>query len=246
MAVKYKNDPIHEALCEFRFASPGMWNLTIPGRMHDRLSAEYSGEPREVKKLETKITAEENDEASVAVQQSLDRVQLPDAKNTKILAVGPGVLSIHSLAPYDGWKNFKPRILTALTTLFSISGEQPVTRIGLRYINRVAVEQPELDPKPYFSITPFERHPIGGNPTNFGCRVEYLLPTRMKLVVTYSALPKKSLLSEFVLDLDVIWDLHPLTAFQDVAQMIEQMHAEEGKAFEVLITNEARRIFNGA
>src|SRR5262249_22139831 len=109
MTNKYKNDPIQEALCEFRFAPSVPWNLTVPGRLHAKLSKEYNGEPREMNRLETTINAAKVD-ANIALLQTLDRVQLPDLENTKILAVGPHVLSVHSLAPYDGWERFRPRI----------------------------------------------------------------------------------------------------------------------------------------
>lgn len=43
---KYKNPPIVEALCEFRFVPSDEWNLTVPGLIFQELKHVYDGKPR--------------------------------------------------------------------------------------------------------------------------------------------------------------------------------------------------------
>lgn len=62
---RYKNPPIEEALCEFRFHPDQEWNLTIPGRLHGELADEYSGKPQEQKVANITLNAQEGQRDSV-------------------------------------------------------------------------------------------------------------------------------------------------------------------------------------
>jgi uncharacterized protein (TIGR04255 family) len=44
---KYRNPPIEEALCEFRFAPSQDWDPTVPGRFHEKIREIYPAKPRE-------------------------------------------------------------------------------------------------------------------------------------------------------------------------------------------------------
>ena len=40
---RYKNPPIEEALCEFRFKPGQDWDFTIPGKLQTEFGDEYTG-----------------------------------------------------------------------------------------------------------------------------------------------------------------------------------------------------------
>lgn len=245
MIAIYKNDPIQEALCEFRFAPGAPWNSTIPGKIAVQAAKEYDGEPRELTVNEVTVLDQAGN-SNVSMKTNLDRVQLTNEENNRILAIGPGVVSIHSIAPYEGWdESFRARILSSFDMCSGYMGKAPVIRIGLRYINRLSVAQELLDPKPYFTVQPIGRHDLKGTTTNFQARIEQKFDEGHKLVVTYTALPKTGDVSEFILDLDTIWDCSPLIERGDIENILEMLHNSEKQAFEALITDEARKLFNG-
>lgn len=245
MVENYKYDPIQEALCEFRFAPGALWNPTIPGKISVQAAKEYDGEPREVTVNEVTVLDTAGN-SNVSMKTNLDRVQLINKGNNRILAIGPGVVSVHSIAPYEGWdESFKARILSSFDMCSAYMGKAPVIRIGLRYINRLSVTQEVLDPNPYFTVQPIGKHALEGATTNFQARIEQQFDDGHKLIVTYTALPKTGEISEFILDLDTIWDKAPLSGISEIEKKLEELHSCEKQAFESLITDEARKIFNG-
>ena len=104
MFLVYKNPPIVEAICEFRFSADTDWDLTIPGRLHERLGSEYTGKPRSQEVVQAELDRETS---ALRVSQAVARVQLPSADGTRMVAVGPRVLSVHVLKPYPGWEEFR-------------------------------------------------------------------------------------------------------------------------------------------
>lgn len=49
--------------------------------------------------------------------------------------------------------------------------------------------------------------------------------------------------TEYLLDIDVIWDHQALSRRNEIIDMVEKLHAK-GAAFEALITDEARSLFD--
>jgi uncharacterized protein (TIGR04255 family) len=49
--------------------------------------------------------------------------------------IGANVLSYHRLAPYPGWKTFRPEIESAVDYLFQSFQSFKATRLGFRYVN---------------------------------------------------------------------------------------------------------------
>jgi uncharacterized protein (TIGR04255 family) len=81
-------------------------------------------------------------------------VQLVAEKGTRLVGIGEDQLTVHMLRPYSKWEDFRPRIVQAIEAYRDTVNPEGVNRIGLRYINRIAVpeENPELGD--YFTIPP--------------------------------------------------------------------------------------------
>ena len=56
---RYRNPPIEEALCEFRFPPEQDWDPTIPGKLQTKFGDEYTGKPREQRVVEVGLEAQE-------------------------------------------------------------------------------------------------------------------------------------------------------------------------------------------
>lgn len=152
-AKKYKTPPILEALCELTFApAPGatVHLLTLPGLLQSALGAEYAGEPRE-QRVQTVMVPTGTEQGNVSLQDQLFRIQLPTKDQTRLLAIGPNVISISMLRPYgeQGWDEFLPRIERALEAYLKIANPIGATRIGVRYINQIDVPEPGAPTKKY-------------------------------------------------------------------------------------------------
>lgn len=244
---KYKIPPIEEALVEFTFAPSAKGqqiDLTLPGRlqMHPALQGEYSGVAR-TQNLQTIATAANN--PAFTIHDAILRIQLPTQDGSRLISVGANTLAVTVLRPYEGWEAFKPRIERALTAFAEVADFGSVIRVGVRYINRIVVNSHGVKPTSFLRFIP-EEHEIFGAPVNsFMQRAEYVRPDGIKMIVTQATLePASPNTTEYLLDIDTIWEKEPLADREQIIATTEALHNIEGQAFEALITDKAREIFD--
>ena len=123
MKTKYENPPIEEALVEFHFVPGQEWDLTIPGKLHEHadIKRQYLGKPRTQQSWEAAFKTGSDQLPNLAVRQGLGRIQLVDRDERCLISLGPDVLSVNTLRPYDGWERFRPRIEVALDAYFQVA-----------------------------------------------------------------------------------------------------------------------------
>lgn len=244
-AKQYKNPPIEEAVCEFTFAAPAsgqQFDLTLPGRlkMHPSMG-EYSGQPR----TQNVRTIAANDPSTVAVQTSLFRVQLPTPEGRHLVSIGHNTLAITVLRPYDGWTSFKPRIERALDAFLEIISFSSVVRIGVKYVNRIVVPKADANASEVLTGAPAQDKISETRLANFTQFAEFVRTDGVKVLVTQATLqPSAPNSTEYLLDIDTIWDHQTLGNRTEIVATVERLHDIEGAVFETLITEEARRLFN--
>jgi|ERR1700732_1200681 len=237
-AKQYKNPPIEEAVCEFTFASSAQqFDLTVPGRlkMHPLMN-EYSGEPQS----QNIQIISPNKAPTVEF-----RVQFPTADGTRLVAIRHNTLAISLLRPYDGWTNFKPRIEHALDAFFEAISQFAVARIGVKYVNRIVVPKSGANPATVLTALPVEGKVSDARVANFTQFTEFVRTDEIKVLLTQATLqPRVPDTTEYLLDIDAIWDHRPAGNRTEIIDIIEKLHDIEGEAFEALITDEARRLFD--
>ena len=64
------------------------------------------------------------------------------------------------------------------------------------------------------------------------------------LVTQATLVPTEPRTAEFLLDIDTLWDKEPVADSAKILQVVDQLHEIEGAAFEALITDEARGLFD--
>lgn len=248
----YKNPPIEEALCEFRFLPSQDWDLTIPGKVHLKLGTEYSGKPQEQKVVNFALNAQEGQPPNISYGEGLAKVQLLTENARRIVAIGSDVLSVHMLRPYQitdhgglsGWDEFKPRIKQALDAYWEVAQPQGVVRVGIRYINRIVIPEAEVRVEDYLLCA---LPVVAGLPniqTNFMSRVEYQYDDGVCLVLSQGAIEAPPGHVGFLLDLDVTWDFPEYVNLDKSLAIADNLRERERTAFEAIITNKARELFN--
>ncbi len=143
MARELKNKPLVEAILEIKWklqeSSPGMPQLDphyklLLGRLFDRLSEKYP----EHEQLPTASVPDEF--ASYNIQHRFRSA----ANSWPLVQVGPGIFAVNSTSDYI-WSDFRPRVLSAIETLFSAHPKAEslkIINLSLRYIDAV-----DFDPK---------------------------------------------------------------------------------------------------
>lgn len=247
----YRNPPIEEAVCDFQFAPGTEWDPTIPGRIYEKLKATYNEKPRQQQVIEAQIqgtNAEGSPSVSLQSRFGKTRVQLLGENGTRIVGIGSDQLSVHMLRPYTMWDDFRPRILQALNAYREIAEPEGITRVGLRYINRISLEEESPDLSKYFAIPP--RFPEVDPSTKMVAffnrkEVEYL-DQPIRVVVTFADMePQTPDHSSYLLDIDIIWIASdsPIS-LDEIEHVMEEIKGRHRKVFESLITDEARSLFD--
>lgn len=246
---QYTNPPIEEAICEFRFAPGQAWNFTVPGLFYEKVRDLYTGEPQQQNLITTEFKFGRMPPAKpeVTVTQELPKFFFSSSDATKLVGVGPDALSIHSLRPYEGWDEFSHRIDQAFQFYLEVAKPVGIIRISLRYINRIVVSADELiDLSEYVNIYPQFPDSLPSNMSGFVTRTESIyedIPIR--LVTTLSDAEPSSEHVVFILDLDIsqTWIEKPLS-FEEVLSNLYELKSREGQAFESLITDRTRELFD--
>lgn len=242
----YKNPPISEAVCEFQFSNPDDWNIACSGLLYERVKKRYNGKPREQRllRIEGPPATPQQDNAQRVME--ITKVQFPSADGREILAVGPGILSVHSLKPYSGWERFRSQIHEAFRANRKVAAPKGVRRIGLRYINQIFIPHDLGTPDDFFSAPP---HHLGTLPCivdAFNLRHEYsFTDAPMKAVVTFASLNSPPNTHGCVLDIDLTrtWTGEPCK-LDDALKVLDEVRQKERGVFESLITDKARGLFD--
>jgi uncharacterized protein (TIGR04255 family) len=246
---QYSNPPIEEAVCEFRFAPGSAWNLTVPGLFYEKIKDAYPGEPRQQNLIATEVVAGQTPaNPEFTVRQGVNKLLFESKDTKRLVGVGNNVLSIHSLRPYEGWEEFRQRIDEAFEVYLEVAKPVGVTRIALRYINRIAIpSNQEIELRDYFTIYPqIPKDGVPSKMTAFLTRTELIyedIPIRLVLNLSDAIAPAEQIV--IVLDLEIFqdWVEKPLSLQEAISNLYE-LKQREGQAFENLITDRTRELFN--
>lgn len=252
---QYRNPPIEEALCEFQFESSQDWDLTMPGRLQTELKGEYSSGSREIRTVTVGYEVQNQQPANFQFEEKLAKVMLASPNRTRLVGVGPDLLSVHMLRPYQGkaqpnsggWEEFKRRIQEALETYWNVTNPIGVNRVGLRYINMLKIPHSGVVLEDYFKCILPETDGLPDEVGSFLNRTEYVYPNGARLNLTQGSLnPTSPNQCEFLLDLELFLEQDDPLNFVDTLTTVEDLRGSEREAFESLITEKARRLFDDA
>ena len=249
---RYKNPPIEEALCEFRFEPGREWDLTIPGKLQTELGEEYSGKPRQGRVVEVELDTQKGDSPNLRYREGFAKVQLVTEDDKRMVGVGQDVLSIHMFRPYQnpsdpessGWDEFKPRILTALAAYKKVSEPVGVRRIGIRYINKIVVPEKKVEVEEYLKCALPVVSGLPDRLNNFMSRVDYAYEDGVHLVLSQGLTDAPPDHIGFLLDLDIIWESLESIPLEEALEKTEDLRVREREAFETVITDKARELFD--
>ena len=246
MRRSYRNPPVEEALVEFRFVPGQEWDPTLPGKLHQHAAIKrgYTGKPRTQKIVEAALEAGRDQPSQMTLREGFGRVQLVNENGTRLISLGPDVLSVNVLRPYEGWTQFRQRIAIALQAYAEVAEPSGVLRVGVRYINKIVLPEKEIELKTYFQCGPPSVPELPSKMAGFMSRVEFLYPDAVKLLLTQASIDAPEEPSAFLLDLDVLWEGGEAQSPDAIMTVVDDLHERVGSAFEAIITDAAREIFD--
>ena len=244
---QYSNPPLHEALVEFRFAEPERWSPTVPGVMSvdQTIMDRYDGENEEA--APAGVTFNLNlGPGNLIIGQQPNKVRFQSEDKTCLMLVGRDALSVHRVNDYPGWPTFVDEVKKALAALDgAMKVERGITRIGVRYINRIPIPSLESDFADYLSTVSAVHGGLEGTRTGYRDASEYRLEEPMsRLVVQQSSQRLSDDEFALMLDIDAIAEFpEPLAERNEALKLVDELHDMIVRVFESSVTDEAKEKF---
>lgn len=245
---QYRNPPIQEAVCELRFAPGTEEDFTFPARLYANVKSSYPGKPRPQHRFAAELRPQPAGSGSqLSMRQEQIKVIFPSTDELRLLGLGKNVLSVHMLCPYPGWEEFRKCIYEALQAYVNAASPAGVTRIGVRYINRIRIPGQVVQLGDYLKVGPSLPGELPLNIVNFSSIVETTYadrPIQMTLTVATPE-PSPSEMPSVLLDIDVKqeWQNEPLQ-LSGATAAVEELRLCERQVFELLITDRTRGLFD--
>ncbi len=149
----FPNAPITEALLDIRVELPQEVTLSKLESFHDRIKENFpEKQERILVKAGIKLSPEGT---SVEVPSSgPDGYLFRSPTKKKIVQVRLDGFTFNKLKPYENWEIFRLEAYKLWNLYFEMTNPVKITRIALRYINRIEIPLPMRDFKEYILTIP--------------------------------------------------------------------------------------------
>ena len=237
----YKNSPIVEAVCEFKFDPSSEWDLTIPGLLYPKLEDDF---PKKRARATGNIQIRDNQ----AELSRTDIAQFFSEDEKAFVQVYPHTLSVNVLTPYPSWKKFGSWIRDAYSKYIQLAEPKGISRIGLRYINVITLRNIEgaLSMGEYLKVGPTRPEEFPETVSGFSMALEFNYEKGRDLLrLVLSDVPSEQK-GEVKLRLDLDYYLNEPNSVQlgSVTEWIEAAHSHIEDTFEASMQDKLRARFN--
>ena len=243
MAQLYKRPPITEAVIEFRVEDA--LSRKVVDQIKDRFLVDYPAPPQQAVLVNVQI---ENEAATAKLQRKFNAYKLTSGDGTAVVSLGSQVIATSRFAPYPGWEPFVAEAKRNWDKWKGIAGYRKVTRIGVRYINRIDVPNPKGDPITFsdylrfFPTVPdFGQLPMESFAINTSAPLQ---ADDCMLILNASTAPSPLVKAvSFILDIDVSKSANVPQNEDAIWKFVNQVRELKNRIFEASISDQARRLF---
>jgi uncharacterized protein (TIGR04255 family) len=241
----YKQPPITEAVIELRFATP------IEASDIAKVSAKFKSlYPQQQPITDVRVhlnlpSGQQPITTARPIETHGSRLSTPD--QTQIVLIWPAMFVFSQLAPYPGWDAFFERFHRDWTLWKRAMSYRKITRIGVRYINRIDVpagDVPIIQHEDYLNIYPHV-------PAEFQALTAYSVVTQLPIpdiecMLTLSSLSAPSPLlghAAFIIDQDIAKEGDPPQNDDAIYTLLSQIRSKKNQVFEACVKPRARELF---
>ncbi len=180
----YANPTICEALCELHFALPEdvPWKASLAGDLFKQIQNEFPEmEPGLEIGLQFELSPQRIGQSILPPRQ---RMRFKHKERPLLLQLGPNVFTVNVLPVYPGWEKMRVDVLEAWRQASLVLEPANLTRIGLRYINRVERTSENETPGDWFKASDFVPAGVLKAKGAFLSRSESQIDSENRVVVT--------------------------------------------------------------
>lgn len=238
--ICYQNNYVREVVCRLDFASPiNVLKNTMPKNIYDVVKKYYPiAEPQDIIGTELQI----NPVNGPAVNQVRTKQWVFLSRNRANKCTIESDNIVFSIQDYNVFEELKCAVFDILGVVMETFPENQGKRLGLRYINNLLLKDHDdwIDDKFFRALSSHKNDKT----TKLMTVLEYAiidkdLSVRLQYGYynpDYPAIMKKE---DFVIDIDAYST--GIIYREDIEQFINDMHYEDQKCFETMITEELRK-----
>lgn len=233
----YKAPPIVEAIIEVRFHNEASEGALDKARL--ALAKNYPFVD-ENKSAHYHIDTQSK---NVRVQNLPSGFRFMSADGADVCAINRVSFSSLRNAPYDGWDSFFNRFKRDYENFRNKIGVNKISRVGMRYINRIDVPTLSFSPSEYLNIFVMF-------PSEFRSTVDFSF--RLKIpgigssfsTVGCATVPSPVIgTTSVLLDIDVSEEVETPKSDADLFELLLALRAEKNRVFEACITEKTRGMY---
>lgn len=198
--------------------------------------------------LDIHITPQPTGGESVAVNSQPKGLRLHSDDQVDRAIISQNSLTVARLAPYQGWDALHEQFVTAWKSWKKVAKTKPISRIGVRYVNRIDIpleNEKKIELEDYLTFYP-KVPELGNSPM-----AEYLIQVTQPINNLWSATIASTVLPSplinyisLLLDIDVFRTKSIPLKDEELWTMIAEARSIKNTVFESCITQMTRELFS--
>jgi uncharacterized protein (TIGR04255 family) len=240
----YSKAPIVEAAIDLRCEFASEQSIDNLQRVRELLVSEYP-----IKEDLIELRAQIAPATGITSEQKTSGLRALTSERSRIAGIGIGGFTFSWLAPYDRWESLRDEAFRIWGLYSSITTPVKVTRVGVRFINRLDLPNPGgagVDLDQYLRTAPRIARELPQQLESFFLRFQILIagnpPANLTITETGVA-PFSPEVVSVLLDIDAFVQGLEVTA-ETAWQIIERLRHEKNSAFEYSITDATRSLIS--
>jgi uncharacterized protein (TIGR04255 family) len=242
----YSNPTIQEALCELHFASEqdAGWSPNKPAPLIDRLRDSYQDFETITEAGYQIVISPDGGLMPMPLQPKL-KLKFSRREQPFLLHFLQGQFVINVLRPYPGWGALRSELLRVWPIAREILRPAAVTRIGMRYINRIPLRTRTETPGTWLKHSQYVPRALLDSGPDFLARLELRKDGTNRLVTTiaHDKTAPAEPFGSLILDIDRISENRLDTDNDTIGQSVDTFPTALStlQSFQVLLTSPLQR-----
>jgi uncharacterized protein (TIGR04255 family) len=238
---RYAHAPITEALIDLRCSLPPDITLETLARIHGDEKERY---PKRNERVNVEGSFTAGREVSAAAKQRQVGFMFWDGAQTQAFQARLDGYTFNRLAPYEHWDTFRDEARRLWDRYRELARPKGISRIAVRYINRLDLPLPLSDFKDYLRTVPEVAAELPQGLAGFVMGLQIPQEDLDAMVLLHEAMdePHHEGVASIILDVDLFRQFDPLIEEDLAWSLLEQFRVRKNEIFEASITDKMREI----
>jgi len=243
-----KNPPITEALFDIRTITPKDCDLNAIADFHNEIKDEFQ-KRQVISNQQASLKFEQGAEPVLATSQKQNGFLFKTQDGKKIIQMRLDGFTFNKLKPYDDWASFSDEAIKYWSRYVDIVKPTSVTRLALRYINRIEIPEGSPELKAYVNFLPDIPKKLSMSFYDFLIRTSLVDDEGGKISQAniIQTIDNKAItpdMTPYILDIDVFRQVNLQTNDEKITKVFNELHDLKNKIFFNLITVNTKKLFN--